>query len=103
MANQTIMAQLEKCKSDSEKKQEEIKQLKNKERKLLAQQRNAEQRVRTRRLIERGAILESIHPSIISISNEELKTYLQRVLRTEQAEKLLEIVAENEQADKSLV
>ena len=103
MANKNIIAQIEKCKSDSEKKQEEIKQLKNKKQKLLAQQRNAEQKIRTRRLIERGAILESINPSILSISNEQLQTYLQRILRTEQAEKLLEIVAENEQADKSLV
>ena len=31
-------------------------------------------------------VLESINPSIISISNEELKTYLLRVLQTEQAE-----------------
>ena len=103
MANKNIVAQLEKHKSDIEKKQEEIKQLKNKERKILSTQRKAEQKIRTRRLIERGAILESINPSIISISNEELKTYLQQVLLTGQSEKLLQSITQSEKLDKSLV
>ena len=87
MANKNIVAQLEKNKMEVEKKQEEIKQLKNKERKILSTQRKAEQQIRTRRLIERGAVLGSINPSILSISNEKLKIYLQQILQTGQGEK----------------
>ena len=103
MANKNIAEQLEKNKSDIDKKQEEIKQLKNKEWKILTQQRKAEQKIRTRRLIERGAILESINPSFLSLSNEELKIYLQQVLQTEQAKKLLQSITQFEKQDKSLV
>ena len=64
MANKNIVAQLEKNKIEVEKKQEEIKQLKNKERKILSMQRKAEQKIRTRRLIERGQFWNvSIHLS----------------------------------------
>ena len=103
MANKNIVAQLEKNKSDIEKKQEEIRQLKNEERQILSTQRKAEQKIRTRKLIERGAILESVNPSILSISNEELKTYLQQVLQTEQAKKLLQSITQSVKLDKSLV
>lgn len=41
------------------KAEEEIRQLRNKKRKLLNQQKAEERKARTRRLIERGAILES--------------------------------------------
>ncbi|MCI8667773.1 MAG: hypothetical protein HFG82_14100 [Dorea sp.] len=41
------------------KAEEEIKQLQNKRRKLLNQQKSEERKARTRRLIKRGAILES--------------------------------------------
>ena len=42
------------------KAEEEIRQLQNKKRKLINQQKNEERKARTHRLIERGAILESL-------------------------------------------
>ena len=42
------------------KAEEEIRQLQNKRRKLLNQQKSEERKARTHRLIERGAILESL-------------------------------------------
>ncbi len=93
MANNKIIEQIEKNKINVEKKQDEIRQLKNKERELLAKQRKEEQKIRTRRLIQRGAILESINPTFVSIPNEQLQTYLQKVLLTETARKLLDDIA----------
>ena len=42
------------------KAEEEIRQLQNRKRKLLNQKKDAERKARTHRLIERGAILESL-------------------------------------------
>ena len=46
----------------------EIRQLENRKKILENKQRNEERRVRTRRLIERGAILEGIFPLASSLS-----------------------------------
>ena len=42
------------------KAEEEIRQLQNKKKKLLNQKKNEERKIRTHRLVERGAILESL-------------------------------------------
>ena len=49
-------------KEEREKVLKEIRQLENRKKILENKQRNEERRVRTRRLIERGAILEGIFP-----------------------------------------
>ena len=49
----------------------EIRQLENRKKILENKQRNEERRVRTRRLIERGAILEGIFPLASSLSGAE--------------------------------
>lgn len=71
------------------KAEEEIKQLQNKRRKLLNQQKSEERKARTRRLIERGAILESFleHPE--QYENEQIKGLLMIALRSEQAQEYL--------------
>ena len=50
----------------------EIRQLENRKKILENKQRNEERRVRTRRLIERGAILEGIFPATIGMSERQL-------------------------------
>ena len=54
----------------------EIRQLENRKKILENKQRNEERRVRTRRLIERGAILEGIFPLAPDLSGAEVKTFL---------------------------
>ena len=54
----------------------EIRQLENRKKILENKQRNEERRVRTRRLIEPGAILEGIFPLASSLSGAEVKAFL---------------------------
>lgn len=54
----------------------EIRQLENRKKILENKQRNEERRVRTRRLIERGAILEGVFPLAPSLSGAEVKAFL---------------------------
>ena len=63
-------------KEEREKVLKEIRQLENRKKILENKQRNEERRVRTRRLIERGAILEGIFPLASNLSGAEVKTFL---------------------------
>ena len=54
----------------------EIRQLENRKKILENKQRNEERRVRTRRLIERGAILEGIFSLPPNLSGVEVKAFL---------------------------
>ena len=63
-------------KEEREKVLKEIWQLENRKKILENKQRNEERRVRTRRLIERGAILEGIFPLAPNLSSAEVKAFL---------------------------
>lgn len=63
-------------KEEREKVLKEIRQLENRKKILENKQRNEERRVRTRRLIERGAILEGIFPLPPDLSGAEVKAFL---------------------------
>lgn len=65
------MKSMEHAKTGRENVQREIRQLENHQKILLNKKANAERKARTHRLIERGAILESVFPSVIPLSNEE--------------------------------
>lgn len=71
------------------KAEEEIKQLQNKRRKLINRQKNEERKARTRRLIERGAILESFLEQPEQYENEQIKGLLMIALRSVQAQEYL--------------
>lgn len=75
------MKALEQAKAEQEKVQREIRQLENRQKILLNKQTDAERRARTRRLIEHGAILESIFPDLAGLSGEEVKAFLLAVSR----------------------
>ena len=62
--------------------QEKIRQLKNRQKVLLKKQSDAERKARTRRLIERGAILESIFPEVVPMTNEQVKASLEKMRRS---------------------
>lgn len=55
----------------------EIKQLENRQKILLNRKRNEERRQRTHRLIEQGAILESIFPEVAAMTGKQVKAFLQ--------------------------
>lgn len=70
------MNALEKAKTEQERVQREIRQLQNRQKILLNKKTDAERRARTRRLIERGAILEGIFPAVATMTGEEVKAFL---------------------------
>ena len=63
-------------KEEREEVLKEIRQLENRKKILENKQRNEERRVRTRRLIERGAVLEGIFPLASNLSGAEVKAFL---------------------------
>lgn len=71
------------------KAEEEIRQLQNRKKKLLNQKKNEERKIRTHRLVERGAILESLLEQPEQYTNEQIKGLLEAVLRTPQAQEFL--------------
>ena len=56
---------------------EKIRQLENRQRILLSRKADTERKARTHRLIERGAILESVFPEIVPMTGEQVKTFLE--------------------------
>ena len=65
------------------KTQEQINQLTNKKKRLISEQKQAEQKKRTKRLIERGAILESVIGNAEDFSNEQLQAILIEIFSSE--------------------
>ncbi len=63
-------------KEEREKVLKEIRQLENRKKILENKQRNEERKARTRRLIERGAILEGIFPLAPDLPGAEVKAFL---------------------------
>ena len=65
------------------KAEEQIRQLNNKKKWLISEQKQAERKKRTKRLIERGAILESVIGNAEIFSNEQLQTLLIEIFSSE--------------------
>ena len=63
-------------KDECEEVLREIRQLENRQKILENKLRNEERKARTRRLIERGAILEGIFPLASNLSGAEVKAFL---------------------------
>ena len=63
-------------KEEREKVLKEIRQLENRQKILENKQRNEERKARTRRLIERGAVLEGIFPLAPDLPGVEVKAFL---------------------------
>lgn len=74
-------------KIDSIKNQ--IQQLENQKKQLLQKQRAADRKARTKRLIERGAILESFISGADQYTNEQIKALLEKTITTETARRIL--------------
>ena len=61
-------------------KREQIQQLQNQEKQLIQKQKVEIRKARTKRLIERGAILESLIADADTYTNEQIKAILQKAL-----------------------
>ena len=60
----------------------EIEQLKNRKREITQRHKAEERKARTKRLIERGAILESLIPASDALTNDDVKQILSYALET---------------------
>ncbi|MDD3411117.1 MAG: DUF3847 domain-containing protein [Eubacteriales bacterium] len=72
---------LEELRKLRDEAQQEATRLHNRQKVLLSKQIDAERRARTRRLIERGAMLESVFPELTNCSNEKVMAFLSDVSR----------------------
>ncbi|MGL5512103.1 MAG: DUF3847 domain-containing protein [Sporomusa sp.] len=83
---------------EEQKQKVEIKlqQLQNREKILLNKKADAERKARTRRLIEHGAILESIFPSVINMPGEEIKMLLSEISYLPEAKSLVQTLSKPE-------
>ena len=69
--------------------QSQIEQLENERKRLMQRQKEQERKDRTKRLIERGAILESLVPGAAAFTNEHIKVFLEQTVGNDSARKLL--------------
>ena len=86
--------------SDAEK---EIQQLENRVKRLSGSQSQLARKARTRRLIERGAILESLIADAETLTNEQVKAVLLVAFHTAAATDALQKVRSEAAAPSSLV
>ena len=73
------MSDIDKLKNQLEKVKTEIRQLENRQKILLNRKTDAERKARTRRLIEHGAIMESIFPATTAMTGEDVKAFLSAI------------------------
>lgn len=76
--------------------EKKISQLQNRQEILLNRKRSEEQRARAHRLIERGAILESVFPPVADMDGEEVKTFLIALSRLPGSVEAMETAWKNE-------
>lgn len=70
--------------------QTQIQQLENERKRLMQRQKEQERKARTRRLIERGAILESLISGADTFTNEQIKAFLEKTVRNDYARRILD-------------
>ena len=69
--------------------EDKIKQLENQRKQLIQKQKSDERKARTRRLVQRGAILESVIPNAETYTEEEIGAFLRQTLLTDFAKRKL--------------
>ena len=96
------MKKLEQIRQDSKEIKEKIndteerlRQLKNREQKILKQDIIKRRKERTHRLITRGAILESLIENAEKLTDEEIKILLEEATKTKEFKETLKIMREN--------
>ena len=67
----------------------QIKQLTEKKDGLISQYNEAERKVRTKRICERGELVEKLLPDLARLTKEQFDTFVEKTLLTEEAERIL--------------
>lgn len=70
--------------------EEEIRQLENRRRQLVQEQKAQERKDRTKRLCRRMGLFESLVPDTIPLTEEQFKTFLEKTVATEQSRRILD-------------
>lgn len=99
----TVSSKSEKLSAQIAQTEKEIRQLENRCKRLAGSQSQLERKARTRRLIERGAMLESFIPEAETLTNEQIMSVLSASLHTTAALQALQEAQEPAAADSSLV
>ena len=92
MAKKSVTQQLEETKNEIDKLENEKRQLNNQMHKIQVRESEKERKARTRKLIAKGAILESINPDMAQLEGEYLKKFLQVVFTKERPEEYAKIM-----------
>ena len=71
----------------------ELKQKENELKRLEQMQKEADRKARTKRLIERGAIAESLIPGAETLTNEQFKAFLEKTVTSSYAARALAEIA----------
>jgi len=72
---------------------ERITQLENQKKQLIQKQKAEERKARTKRLIERGAILESLIDGAENLTNEQVKIFLEKTVANDFGRRMLATIA----------
>ena len=83
---------IENKRKEKEKCEIKLQQLENQERKIKRQISQEERKKRTRRLIERGAILESLIENAEELTDEEIKILLEEAIKTKEFKETLRVM-----------
>lgn len=76
--------------------EEEIRQLENRRRQLVQEQKAQERKDRTKRLCRRMGLFESLLPDTIPLTDEQFKVFLEKTVTSEPARRILdELTAQN--------
>lgn len=76
--------------------EEEIRQLENRRRQLVQEQKAQERKDRTKRLCRRMGLFESLVPDSIPLTEEQFKTFLEKTVMTDHARRILDgLTAQN--------
>ncbi len=70
--------------------EEEIKQLENKKKRLIQEQKEQERKDRTNRLCKRMGLFEKLLPDTIPLTEEQFKTFLEQTVMTEHSRRILD-------------
>jgi hypothetical protein len=87
------------AKTNNEKIEElniQLTQLENRKKTIQKRQQDDERKARTKRLIERGAILESRIPNPTNYTNEQIKAFLVKTIQPDTAQKFLDSLTQSD-------
>ena len=70
--------------------EEEIRQLENKKKRLIQEQKEQERKDRTNRLCKRMGFIEKLLPDTIPLTEEQFKTFVEQTIATEHSRRVLE-------------